>query len=35
MVSMIALGRQFEMQMKALTTADSNDRAAAQVLGNF
>lgn len=35
MVNMISLARQFEMQMKALTTADSNDRAATQILTNF
>ncbi|MDD5176102.1 MAG: flagellar basal body rod protein FlgF [Sterolibacterium sp.] len=35
MVTMISLARQFEMQMKALTTADTNDRAATQVLTNF
>ncbi|MFA7269813.1 MAG: flagellar basal body rod protein FlgF [Sterolibacterium sp.] len=35
MVNMISLARQFEMQMKALTTADTNDRAATQVLTNF
>lgn len=32
MVSMISLSRQFEMQMKALTTADQDDRAATQVI---
>lgn len=32
MVTMISLARQFEMQMKMLTTADTNDRAAAQLL---
>jgi flagellar basal-body rod protein FlgF len=35
MISMISLGRQFEMQMKALSTADTNDRSAAQIFGNF
>ena len=34
-VNMISLGRQFEMQMKMLTTADANDRAATQILSNF
>jgi flagellar basal body rod protein FlgF len=28
MVTMISLARQFEMQMKVLTSADANDRAA-------
>ncbi|MCX7166894.1 MAG: flagellar basal-body rod protein FlgF [Rhodocyclales bacterium] len=32
MVSMISLARQFEMQMKMLSMADANDRAATQVL---
>lgn len=32
MVSMISLGRQFEMQMKMLSTAESNDRAAASII---
>jgi flagellar basal-body rod protein FlgF len=32
MVAMISLARQFEMQMKALSTADANDRAATQIL---
>lgn len=32
MVSMISLGRQFEMQMRMITTAETNDRAATQVL---
>lgn len=32
MVSMISLARQFEMQMKMLSTADANDRAATQIL---
>lgn len=32
MVQMISLGRQFEMQTRMLSTAEQNDRAAAQVL---
>jgi flagellar basal-body rod protein FlgF len=32
MVSMIALARQFEMQVKMLQTADQNDRSATQVI---
>jgi flagellar basal-body rod protein FlgF len=32
MVAMISLARQFEMQMKMLSTADTNDRAATQIL---
>lgn len=32
MVAMIALSRQFEMQMRMITTAEANDRAATQVL---
>jgi flagellar basal-body rod protein FlgF len=32
MVSMISLGRQFEMQMKLLTSANDNDRAATQII---
>lgn len=32
MVNMISLARQFEMQMKMLTTAQSNDQAAGQLL---
>lgn len=32
MVSMISLARQFELQMKVLTTAQENDRAASQIL---
>lgn len=32
MVSMISLGRQFEMQMKMLTNANDNDRAATQII---
>jgi flagellar basal-body rod protein FlgF len=35
MVTMISLARHFEMQMKALTTADTNDRAATQVITNL
>lgn len=35
MVTMISLARQFEMQMKVLTTADTDDRAATQILSNF
>ncbi|MFA6311242.1 MAG: flagellar basal body rod protein FlgF [Sterolibacterium sp.] len=35
MVNMISLARHFEMQMKALTTADANDRAATQVITNL
>jgi len=35
MVNMISLARQFEMQMKALTTADANDRAATQIIANL
>lgn len=31
-VSMISLARQFEMQMKMISTADQNDRAATQVI---
>lgn len=34
MVAMISLSRQFEMQMKILTTADTNDRAATQILSS-
>lgn len=34
MVAMISLARQFEMQMKMLSTADANDRAAAQILSS-
>ena len=33
MVSMISLARQFETQMKMLTTADNNSRQAAKILG--
>jgi flagellar basal-body rod protein FlgF len=33
MVGMIQTARQFESQMKLLTTAESNDRSAAQLLG--
>jgi flagellar basal-body rod protein FlgF len=32
MVAMISLARQFEMQMRMVTTAEANDRAATQVL---
>jgi flagellar basal-body rod protein FlgF len=32
MVSMISLGRQFEMQMKMLTSAEANDRAASDII---
>lgn len=32
MVAMISLARQFEMQMRMITTAEANDRAATQVL---
>ena len=32
MVQMIAAARQFEAQMKSLTTAEGNDKAAAQLL---
>lgn len=32
MVSMISLARQFEMQMRMITSAETNDRAATQVL---
>lgn len=32
MVSMISLARQFEMQMRMITTAEANDRAATQIL---
>lgn len=35
MVSMISLARQFDMQMKLLTSADADDRAATQLLSNF
>lgn len=34
MVSMISLARQFDMQMKLLTTAEASDRAATQVISN-
>lgn len=34
MVAMISLARQFEMQMKMLSTADANDRAATQILAS-
>ncbi len=32
MVNMISLARQFEMQLKLVSTADANDKAAAQIL---
>ncbi|MCK9284392.1 MAG: flagellar basal-body rod protein FlgF [Rhodocyclaceae bacterium] len=35
MVSMISLARQFEMQMKMISTAEQNDKAATQVIANF
>lgn len=35
MVSMISLARQFEMQMKLLSTATTDDQAASQILSNF
>lgn len=35
MVTMISLARQFEMQMKMLSTADANDRAATQILSSL
>lgn len=34
MVTMISLARQFEMQMKVLSSADANDRAATQILAS-
>lgn len=34
MVSMISLARQFEMQMKMVSNADQNDRAATQILAH-
>ncbi len=34
LVTMISLARQFEMQTRMLQTAETNDRAAAQLLGN-
>ncbi|PLX67771.1 MAG: flagellar basal-body rod protein FlgF [Azoarcus sp.] len=34
MVTMISLGRQFEMQTRMLSTAEENDRAATQLLGS-
>lgn len=34
MVNMISLARQFEMQMKVLSSADANDRAATQILSS-
>ncbi len=35
MVSMISLARQFEMQMKLLSTASTNDQAATQIISNL
>lgn len=35
MVSMISLARQFDMQMKALTSADANDRSATAIITNL
>ena len=35
MVSMISLARQFEMQMKLLSSATTDDQAASQILSNF
>jgi flagellar basal-body rod protein FlgF len=32
MVQMISLARQFEMQMRMVTNAEQNDRAATQVI---
>gem|GEM_PF-4153201 len=32
LVAMISLQRQYDMQLKLLSTAEQNDRAAAQVL---
>lgn len=32
MVAMISLSRQFEMQMKAITTAETNDKSATQII---
>lgn len=34
MVTMISLARQFEMQMKTISNADANDRAATQILAH-
>jgi flagellar basal-body rod protein FlgF len=34
MVGMIALSRQFELQMRMLQTAESNEQKAAQLLSN-
>ena len=31
---LVSLARQFEMQMKVLTSADANDRAATQILSS-
>jgi flagellar basal-body rod protein FlgF len=33
MVNMISLARQFDLQMKMLTTADNNARQASKLLG--
>lgn len=35
MVTMISLARQFELQVRLLTTANSDDQAATQVISNF
>lgn len=35
MVTMISLARQFEMQMKAISSAEANDRAATQVMASL
>ena len=35
MVTMISLARQFEMQMKAISSAEANDRAATQVIASL
>lgn len=35
MVTMISLARQFEMQMKMLSTADANDKSATQILASL
>ncbi len=35
MVSMISLARQFDMQMKLLTSAEANDKSASQLLSNY
>jgi flagellar basal-body rod protein FlgF len=34
MVAMISASRQFEAQMKLISTAESNEKSAAQLLGN-